>query len=47
MALDSQDSSNTENTNEKANRLAFNFFLGALGFALLAALWMLFQATFF
>lgn len=46
MALDSKESSNTENTSEKANRLAFNFFMGTLALALLAALWMLLQAAF-
>lgn len=38
--------SDPENDTERANRLSFYFFLSTLGFALLAALWMLIQAAF-
>ena len=38
--------SDSQNDTERANRLAFNFFLGTLAFALLAALWMLLEAAF-
>jgi hypothetical protein len=46
MAFDSQDSSSSTADNDRSNRWAFYFFVGALGFSLLAALWMLVQTAF-
>ena len=39
--------SNSANDDERSNRLAFYFFMGSLGLALLAGLWMLIQTAFF
>ncbi|MFB6274161.1 MAG: hypothetical protein ABEL51_14830 [Salinibacter sp.] len=44
MASDSQTSS--PNDEDPSTRFAFNFLLGALGFALLSGLWMLIQTAF-
>jgi len=41
------DSSDAQHDTERGNRLAFNFFMGAMAFALLAGIWMLIQAAFF
>jgi hypothetical protein len=39
--------SDSANDDERANRLSFYFFVGSLGFALIAGLWMLLQTAFF
>jgi len=39
-------STDSQNDDERANRLSFYFFLSTLVFALLAALWLLFEAAF-
>jgi hypothetical protein len=38
--------SDSVNDDERANRLSFYYFIGSLGLALLAGLWMLVQMAF-
>ncbi len=46
MTLNSQDSPTDASDEDRTTHLAFYFFVGTLGFALLAALWMLLQTVF-